>query len=1065
MRPIRLTMQAFGSFGEKTTVDFTKPEQNLFLITGDTGAGKTTIFDAIVFALYGEASSTNNVKNGKELQSQFADPDSEPYVNLVFSEKTGEETDTYKVLRAPAHTRTKKRGSGTIDVSEKVSLSMPEGLEYSGNQKETNRKLEEIVGMNKAQFMQTAMIAQGEFMELLRAKSNDKKEIFRKLFHTELYDDIVRELAARRKDKLDEIDTIETVCRTEAGHLSIPEEDAGDGQLLSCQQALLSSEKLSIPTLEKFAEELELLGNRLRQEGKKAQKAQQQAAALRDQKRDAYTNAKNLQKSFEQLEASQKELTACEDAREEMRETERLAAEIEAAYELKDVRERLTEAEYALQKAQQDLKEQAANLARIEQRVQDAEITESEKQREQAAVSKTTASLEASVNQAFQILEEMETCRKRQSERENSYARLTKREESAREDYDAFTSQVQQWKARAEELKDADLLLEKCRQKCGEEAAISADIAAMEEAQLDIDRQTQTHAAAQTSYKESREIYQRIEEEYRQKLDAFLDAQAGYLAKEKLKPGQPCPVCGSLEHPAPCVLPDRHGELSRTSIDQLETQLTDARKERETASQNAHAASVLLKEKQGAFTDDLEKLKTRIHQFLPDASDIDSLDSAWHIMHSQREALTQQEAALKENVKLLKECNQNLQTAETGENTRKQAWETALREKNEAHTLLVKDRTKLEELEKQTAFQTTEEAKLAMQKAEEEKARADTDYHTAQEALQNAYADRDRTRALIEQFQGELPAKEREEEARRQAYQEALKQRDMTEEKWQAAVGRYTKEQAAGFRDQIADYRQTEAAARRAYRDAKSMIGNAQKPDLEALQTEAALAQEQAQDTQAASDAIQRNCRNVEEVAGKLAPAIRKRSQLTAEYDQMDSLYQKLAGKVSAERMDLETYVQRAYLKQILHAANLRFREMSAGQYELRIIGEEQAGIGSNHGLDLMVYSTVTGTEREIRTLSGGESFMAALSLALGMADQIRMKDAAINLDIIFIDEGFGSLDDHSRNQAVKVLQQMAGGEKLVGIISHVTELKQQIDDQLIVTKDEKGSHVRWQIN
>lgn len=161
--------------------------------------------------------------------------------------------------------------------------------------------------------------------------------------------------------------------------------------------------------------------------------------------------------------------------------------------------------------------------------------------------------------------------------------------------------------------------------------------------------------------------------------------------------------------------------------------------------------------------------------------------------------------------------------------------------------------------------------------------------------------------------------------------------------------------------------------------------------------------------------------------------------------------------------MDLETYVQRYYLEQILYAANKRFQGMSAGQFELRMTDLEKAGEGKNKGLDLMVYSTVTGKTREIRTLSGGESFMAALALSLGMADQIQQSAAALNLDIMFIDEGFGSLDEHSRSQAVKVLKEMAGGARLVGIISHVTELKQEIDNQLLVSRDETGSHIKWQ--
>ena len=190
-----------------------------------------------------------------------------------------------------------------------------------------------------------------------------------------------------------------------------------------------------------------------------------------------------------------------------------------------------------------------------------------------------------------------------------------------------------------------------------------------------------------------------------------------------------------------------------------------------------------------------------------------------------------------------------------------------------------------------------------------------------------------------------------------------------------------------------------------------------------------------------------------------------ERKRALKEHARLDTLYRLVSGNVTDARMDLETFVQRCYLERILAAANRRFEEMSGGQFELRMVGDEDAGKGRNRGLDLMVYSTVTGKEREVRTLSGGESFMAALSLALGMADQIQESAAAIHLDMMFIDEGFGSLDEHARNQAVRVLKEMAGSSRLIGIISHVTELKQEIDDQLIVSKDESGSHVRWQIS
>ena len=194
----------------------------------------------------------------------------------------------------------------------------------------------------------------------------------------------------------------------------------------------------------------------------------------------------------------------------------------------------------------------------------------------------------------------------------------------------------------------------------------------------------------------------------------------------------------------------------------------------------------------------------------------------------------------------------------------------------------------------------------------------------------------------------------------------------------------------------------------------------------------------------------------------RLMPKIEERAQILKEHQQISDLYQRLSGNISGFRMDLETFVQRQYLERILYAANRRFLEMSAGQFELRMYDLDKAGEGKNHGLDLMVYSAVTGKVREVRTLSGGESFMAALSLALGMADQIQESSAAIHLDVMFIDEGFGSLDAQSRQQAIEVLAELAGDSRMVGIISHVTELKEQIDRKLVVSRTDKGSRAVW---
>ena len=222
MKPISLTMQAFGSYGKATTIDFTVPHQNLFLICGDTGSGKSTIFDAIAFALYGEASSSSNKKDGRELISQFAGMNIEPFVELTFSDNSNGTDELYVVHRSPRHDKLTKRTNGIREVHEFVSLTMPDGTDYPGKQEEVQKKIQEIIGLSKKQFMQVAMIAQGEFLEVLRAPSKDKKAIFRNLFKTEQYEQITRKLEERYKGLEKEVESVQKLVKVDAGKISIP---------------------------------------------------------------------------------------------------------------------------------------------------------------------------------------------------------------------------------------------------------------------------------------------------------------------------------------------------------------------------------------------------------------------------------------------------------------------------------------------------------------------------------------------------------------------------------------------------------------------------------------------------------------------------------------------------------------------------------------------------------------------------------------------------------------------------------------------------------------------------
>ena len=353
MRPLQLSMQAFGSYAERTDIDFTIPNQNFFLITGDTGAGKTTIFDALVFALYGEASSGTNKKDGAELQSQFSPLTVEPYVQLTFSERGSEGDEEYTIRRSPRHVRPLKRKTQNAfkDEKETVSLTMPDGTVQEGNTAQVNEKIEEIVGLTKSQFMQVAMIAQGEFMELLRAKSNDKKLIFRKLFGTDLYQKMTDELDRRRKEKLVDMARIRNICQTEAGHVSIPADYERTPQVTMLRDRIVESDRLSGEAMDRLIEELHNLCEFLTQNVETASAAYEEKRAIRDRERDAFTAAGEVQGLFTQLDQADKELAVLNAQSEEMAAKGTLLGQIVDAYEIKATYVRYEDARSKLVKA------------------------------------------------------------------------------------------------------------------------------------------------------------------------------------------------------------------------------------------------------------------------------------------------------------------------------------------------------------------------------------------------------------------------------------------------------------------------------------------------------------------------------------------------------------------------------------------------------------------------------------------------------------------------------------------------------------------------------------------
>ena len=1071
MRPLKLKMQAFGSYGRETVIDFTKPEQNLFLITGDTGAGKTTIFDAIVFALYGEASSTSNKKEGVVLQSQYAELNIEPYVEMEFME--GEER--YTVRRVPRHLKTVTRGAakgkGTREITGSVTLFMPDGTEYPS--KETNAKLQEITGLTKSQFMQVAMIAQGEFMELLRAKSDDKKKIFRKLFNTEMYEQIVNELGNRKRNMEREIAVIRTRCQSETARIKFSgdkaeEKNPGDDEISFCEKRLEELKKrvsdgeiVVMPELTEVLERyLVILDNQL----KKAQKLYEDAAEIRDKKRDIYIEAQQLQSLFIQRKQTEEELEEYRKQSFEMENKEKLAGSVSDAWEIKTFYDFWKAGQEDAERVRTAFETQTERLPGLMEEEEGMIQEEQKKQKELETVQEEYTRTLEKAEKAIQLFGQIKETKKKMDMGKELLEKARIKEEADKRAFEVLENREKALRDRSEQLADAGEKLAVCQSQMKEINGMTADLKALSSIYKEQKTYEKKIEELKEKYKEARASYEKKHGEYEKKRQDFLDAQAGFLASELME-GMPCPVCGSTEHPRPCVMKKEHSEFTREGMDLLEKETEKLRAEQENLSAEVKSNTDLRDVKKQDFDESFNRLKNRMRENIQALPEEFSPGQGQELIRQWMKEVQENGIKYQRDWEELQSVQKQMKDLEEEKPAVRKQMEISAEQVREAGIAYESAKAEFQSYSFSSDFESEEAAKKAEAEAARKKERFTEDYNTARAAREKAGTERSNTETLIKKYRAELPAAEAEEEKRKKNYESMAEGKEMAESQWKSLTDIYEKQMTEQLRKEVQVFREGKKAVEGKAQSLTAAIGNRKPPVMADIQKETEDAEHRLKSAESLRDQIRSVYKDNKEADHILSPMLQERQKLVEEHGRIDHLYRLVSGNVSGSRMDLETYVQRYYLEKILYAANRRFRDMSAGQFELRMYNLEKAGEGKNRGLDLMVYSAVTGKEREVRTLSGGESFMAALALALGMADQIQESSAAINLDMMFIDEGFGSLDEHSRNQAVKVLLEMAEGSKLIGIISHVTELKQEIEDQLIVIKDESGSHVKWQIS
>lgn len=1071
MKPILLTMQAFGSYGEKTEIDFQKGG-DFFLISGDTGSGKSTIFDAMMFALYGEVSTVGINKDKKknekldEMLSQFVDVQkTKPYASLVFTAYQHGQEETYTVRRTPRYTRPAKRGDAKLqDERETVELLMPDGSQYPGKLSETNRKIEELVGLTADQFRKVVMIAQGEFMDFLRANSDKKTELLRDLLKTRYYDDLTNKLQKQAGEKKKAAQTQRTKLSLIAANAvteGLPEEDAQ--ALEAAKGTVITAKELQPEQVDALAEVLSDVCARLQLQQGDLAKQQTAAQVERDECMKRIEAAQPLMKRFEELESAEKTLQECAAQADEIEKKRGLIGKIRDAWAIEPKYQRMKDAQKALTDAQRELAAKQQELPQLKQTAADAAALHQQMEKTKDAATTHCAEVETKVEKALETFVALEKAEKALRQAEEADTKAKADAESAKKALDGFKKQEDAWRTQEAELQGAEAAYEVCKQQNQQYRDLKKSLEDLHGNQKDVQEKARQAAAAKDAYASATQKYQRAQNEYDDYRLAFLNAQAGLLARE-LVSGKPCPVCGALEHPAPCQLTQENQQLNREQLEKLRKAADDAAKAQEEKAKESESAQVKLTERQKAAEEAERKLvenARNIRENVPmaTAADVEAMLQAW------LPELQSASKSVQAKVKALDDVRKNLEGAKAERDKLEKAASTA-QEKAKSTAVKKAEAEKTWKLHQEelssNAYRTREDAVAQRTQAQEVKEKAEAAASQAAEKERQAQKAETDCETQIRRLNEEMPQKQANAEEFNQQYQQTMAEKSLDEAQWQALTANYDAEEPDRLQKKVNDFDQKKNTAETQCTMAQSAIAGREKPDMAKLEAASKAAESALKEVSDALESAKHLRLNNEKVLEDLREGREPLAEACKAANTAQHLSDVMAGTESGNRMNLETFVQRNYMEKILRDANRRFRDMSNGQFELKLIPVEDAGEGKNKGLDLEVLSIVTDKMRSVNTLSGGESFMAALSLALGMADQIQAATAAIHLDVMFIDEGFGSLSDNARNEAVNILKEMAGKQRQIGIISHVSELKDEIENQLIVKKDDRGSHISW---
>lgn len=1082
MKPTKLVMQAFGTYAEQTEIDFTQfEEKGLFLICGDTGAGKTTIFDAISYALYGEASGS--YRDTKNLKSEYVDKKVESFVDFYFTHQGKD----YHVCRKPSFKYTNRNGKPD-EQAEKVIFYQPDGTTLEGAKnidgtKEKPGAIPQLLNMDAGQFMQVAMIAQGEFWKLLNAKTNERTEILRTIFQTDAYKKLELKLKNRmdvsfaaRKEKEQSISQSFREVKVEPAEISegisgiLTEDLAEDSeeQPRSVVQRICDlQEKLQdSKAVWNIEEMLTLLQAAI---GEDTEKAKQKETVLAQAEEElqklqgTLVSAKDNNAILERYARTKEEREVLESQKGLFEERRiQLDRTKQATYKVKPEYDAWSAKEHEWERTKQLITDGAQTLADCQTRagMADAKVKETEALRPEAEqcqkIVDKVREEEPRYKEREMLQHELGQIQLQLAAQEQQEEALVTAEQMLQKRIGELQEQQAVWKEEPQQLAQAQAEHDKLLDSQKKTESIAKNlIPAWRRKQQELEEAQREYRENQDAYESAKEAFTHADRLYRANL-------VGILASD-LAEGEPCPVCGATHHEKLATLVEASvTEEQCKELKAVEEKKLDAFNQA-TASASSLRADVQVKGQQ--IKEEIRGYMTP--EFIGGAEALEELIVSFE---RQREKLVDTVAQSRERLDTLQQNCEKLREVEA---MLARAQGTEMARLAEQRKSLVEERQSL--IAKQAASQATLAALQTLSYPDWEAAMQAGNHALArvkeiQTALDTAAKEKKSADEAVARVQASIATQKQALEQQKSDAQ-MLKQRlnekltacqFASVEEMQAQVA--TDAEIHAEEAKLADYdkKVTEVAARLSQLEQEQDARHRTLVDLEQLQQEHTSKRVQVETLRTALQAItfriQNNCEKQQNIRAQQVAYEKAKKENDTSY----RLYTLVSGQTRNGKITFEQYIQAAGFDSILQAANRHLLPMSDNQFQL-YRQTNAVGKQTNTFLDLEVLDISTGKRRPVGNLSGGESFKASLSLALGLSDTIAENRGGIQMDALFVDEGFGTLDSKSLEETKDALLSMSGENKLVGIISHRDELM-DIPQKLRVTKGRGGSQIQMEL-